>query len=449
MNAPSRRGACPALSAPMTTGDGLLVRLSPAGTIALGAFADLCAAARTHGNGIVEVSARGSIQVRGLTAASAPAFARAVAPLGTDGGGQVPIIADPLAGLAPDAAVDAAALAAALRDALAVSAWAARLNPKVSVVVDAGTTWHLDGIASDVRLRAEPGREGPRLHVAIGGDAATAAPLGRVAPEHAVEAATRLLAQIAAHGRDARARDLLSSEGIRAFRTTAADLLVDTPAPPARHPVAPIGACRLRGGLLACGLGLAFGHADAAALSQLVAAAEHAGASGIRAAPGRALLVIGLTPEMAATFAAAADGLDFIIRANDARRHVAVCAGMPLCASAQMATRTLAPAIATAAATMLDGSLTIHLSGCAKGCAHQQGAALTVVGAPDGCGVIVHGSARDQPLDTIVAEALPSRFAWLAGEVERERRPRERAADTLSRMGAGRILAILQEVGGA
>ncbi len=68
MNAPSRRGACPALSAPMPTGDGLLVRLAPAGTIALAALAGLCAAAREHGNGIVEITARGSIQVRGLTA---------------------------------------------------------------------------------------------------------------------------------------------------------------------------------------------------------------------------------------------------------------------------------------------------------------------------------------------------------------------------------------------
>ena len=68
--APPRRGACPGLSAPMQTGDGLLVRLLPLGTISLRAFADLCRAARTHGNGIVEVTSRGSIQVRGLSAAS-------------------------------------------------------------------------------------------------------------------------------------------------------------------------------------------------------------------------------------------------------------------------------------------------------------------------------------------------------------------------------------------
>jgi precorrin-3B synthase len=56
----------------MSTGDGLLVRLLPIGTMPLDAFAQLCAAARTYGNGIIEVTARGSIQIRGLNAASAP-----------------------------------------------------------------------------------------------------------------------------------------------------------------------------------------------------------------------------------------------------------------------------------------------------------------------------------------------------------------------------------------
>ena len=104
MNAPMdrsmRRGACPGLSAPMATGDGLLARLTPAGsTIALDAFAGLCAAARTHGNGIVEITSRGSIQVRGLSAASAPLFAADVASLGIEASDGIPVVTDPLAGL--------------------------------------------------------------------------------------------------------------------------------------------------------------------------------------------------------------------------------------------------------------------------------------------------------------------------------------------------------------
>ncbi len=78
MSAPMPRGACPGLSAPMPTGDGLLVRLAPTEAMPVDAFIGLCAAARRHGNGIMEVTARGSLQVRGLTPRSAPLFAAEV-----------------------------------------------------------------------------------------------------------------------------------------------------------------------------------------------------------------------------------------------------------------------------------------------------------------------------------------------------------------------------------
>src|SRR5215831_19149422 len=91
-----RRGACPGLSTPMQTGDGLLARLMPTGTITLDAMSGLTAAARKHGNCIIEITSRGSIQVRGLTHASAPAFAEAIAALGIPAHDGVPVIADPL-----------------------------------------------------------------------------------------------------------------------------------------------------------------------------------------------------------------------------------------------------------------------------------------------------------------------------------------------------------------
>jgi precorrin-3B synthase len=84
----------------MQTGDGLLVRLLPIDAIPLAAFAGLCAAARTHGNGIVEVTARGSIQVRGLAPASAPRFAAAVGALGIAANDGVAVHTNPLAGVA-------------------------------------------------------------------------------------------------------------------------------------------------------------------------------------------------------------------------------------------------------------------------------------------------------------------------------------------------------------
>src|SRR5436305_1972337 len=118
MAASMRRGACPGLSAPMATGDGLLARLTPSGsTIALDAFAGLCAAARTHGNGVIEITSRGSIQVRGLSVASAPLFAADVESLRIEASDGIPVVTDPLAGLTGTDIFDAHALAVALRKA--------------------------------------------------------------------------------------------------------------------------------------------------------------------------------------------------------------------------------------------------------------------------------------------------------------------------------------------
>jgi hypothetical protein len=137
---PMRRGACPRLAEPMPTGDGLLARLAPIGTTTLDAFAGLCAAARLHGNGILEVTSRGSIQVRGLTGRSAPKFADDVAALDIDIADGVSITTDPLAGLGPDDVLDADTLADELRARLADNVLAGSLSPKISVVIDGGST---------------------------------------------------------------------------------------------------------------------------------------------------------------------------------------------------------------------------------------------------------------------------------------------------------------------
>src|SRR5580704_2214451 len=151
---PRRRGACPGLSAPMPTGDGLLVRLRPLGTIPLAAFADLCAAARTDGNGVIEITSRGSIQIRGLTAATAAPFAAAIGALGIAAEDGIPIHCNPLAGIDAAELLDAGALAADLRRALAQRSMAAELSPKVSVAIDGGGALNLAGLAADIRLGA-------------------------------------------------------------------------------------------------------------------------------------------------------------------------------------------------------------------------------------------------------------------------------------------------------
>ncbi len=400
-----RRGACPGLSLPMPTGDGLLVRFKPIGIIPLAAFIALCAAARRDGNGIIEVTGRGSIQVRGLSPESAPRFADSVAALGIAAADELSVLANPLAGLDPTETLDAGALATDIRRAAARAGLGAGLAPKVSVAVDGGGTLNLYDVAADVRLCAQRVDRAVALRVNLGGDGANAAQLGVVAPTDGVDAVIRLLGVIARHGHTARARDILAAGGIAAFRSAIADLATAGALPPnTREPSELIGTHRLRDGSLACGIGLPFGHAEAVALGRLAASAAAVGAAGIDTA-SRTLLVVGLADRTMPTFVHHAERFGFIVDAGDPRRRVIACAGAPICASGRVATRALAPTIADSVATFPNGTF-IHVSGCAKGCAHSGKAALTVVGAPAGCALIVEGSVSDAPFAMVMAEDL-------------------------------------------
>jgi precorrin-3B synthase len=429
MNAPLRRGACPGLSSPMRTGDGLLVRLRPTGTIPLEAFAKLCAAARTFGNGILEITARGSIQIRGLDTDSAPRFASAVAALGIAAEDGIPVHTSPLAGLDPHQLLDAGAVGTELRRALADSKLATRLSPKVSLTVDGGGLLNLGQPAADVRLSAEQINGALLFRISIGGDAASASDLGFVEPANGVMVAMRLLEVTARRGRDARAKDIVAGEGIEPFAIAVGDLLAISARPGARvmdsrlrgnDRQTAIGVHCLRDGSFARGLSLAFGHADAASLEHLAEAAALSGATGMRTAPGRSLIVIGLAEMELTVFAAAAERLGFITRSDDPRRHVFACAGAPLCASAHIAARTMAPAIANVAAQSLGGAFSIHISGCAKGCAHPATAALTIVGTTEGCGLIADGVARDAPFAMVANDEVTAAVAKYARELADE-----------------------------
>jgi precorrin-3B synthase len=418
---PPRRGACPGLSHPLPTGDGLLVRMLPIGTVTLDAFAALCAAARAHGNGIIEITARGSIQVRGLSTDSAPRFADAIAPLAIAAAAGVPILCNPLAGLDAAEIFDATAFAAALRRAVTQQSLAARLDPKVSVVIDGGGPLNLTRVAADIRVRAQAIDGETLLRIAVGGDDTHAIDLGVIAVDDGVEAVSRLLLVLAERG--ARVRDVVAAEGAGRFAAALAFARqsvvtrdrqgaesIETGFARCQRSDA-IGLHALRDGAFAAGIELAFGHVEATALEQLLKAAAAAGARGLRTAPNRGLLAIGLTRESAARFFAAAAQLGFVTSADDPRRHVIACAGAPLCASAHIAARAMAPRLAAAAAPYLSDELTIHVSGCGKGCAHPGSAPLTVVGTAQDCALIANGSARDAAFAAASPHELPAVIA--------------------------------------
>jgi precorrin-3B synthase len=397
-----RRGACPGLFTPIETGDGLLVRMRPRGTISLTAFGKLAAAALEHGNGVVEVTARSAIQVRGLNGASAPRFAAAVAALGIGADDGIAILTDPLAGVTAHEVVDALEFADALRAALA--SIDSSLARKISVAIDGGGKLSLDSIAADIRLRAVTAGS---FRLSVDGDASSAVELGLVGAENAVEAVTRLLKVVAERGCGTRVRDILRPEGPARLISRIADLLIGGAASsvPQRRSEA-IGPNPLGDGAFAYGVGLPFGHTDAALLQALNRAAQCAGACGWRTAH-RTLLAIGLARDACRVFAGEAATLDFIVHADDPRRRVIACAGAPACSCGHIAARALAPRIAAAAAPLVGDRSVIHLSGCAKGCAHPAPAALTVVGTAGGCALIKNGTARERPFASVAAEQVP------------------------------------------
>ncbi len=413
---PLQRGACPGLSAPMATGDGLLVRLQPVGTVSLAAFAVLCAVSRRHGNGVIEVTSRGNIQIRGLAERSASLFASDVAALAIAAADGVSILCNPLAGLDADECIDTVTLADELRRVLGGRRFAARLRAKTSIVIESGGALDPAKVAADIRLSAGPMGAEIMFAVAVGGDRGGAAPLGLVAHRNVSEAVTRLLEVLAERGRHCSARDILAVAGDTPFRAALGDILspADMEFRRRGNERDVIGTHALHDGSLACGIGLAFGHSDAAALERLAHAAADADASGFRAAPGRALLAVGVARERAARFAAAAETLGFISRADDPRRRIVACAGAPICGAAHIAARAMAPNIAAAVAPFVDGAMTIHVSGCAKGCAHAAPAAVTVVGTPAGCALVANGTARDVPFAVVAAADLTAAMTRFA-----------------------------------
>src|SRR5690606_7836235 len=113
---------------------------------------DLAQLALEHGNGLVEITARGNLQVRGLTPQSAPRFARAAAAAVAIDTGPV-ITVSPLMGDDPTEKADPTPLFERLRREAAPLA--ARLGPKVSVVLDGGGQLPLAALKADIRLCAE------------------------------------------------------------------------------------------------------------------------------------------------------------------------------------------------------------------------------------------------------------------------------------------------------
>ncbi|KRD96241.1 hypothetical protein ASE63_11105 [Bosea sp. Root381] len=403
MNAPSpetlRRGWCPSTLKPMETGDGWLVRLHPPGArLTPAELRRIAALARQYGNGLIEISARGNMQLRGVTAESHP---RLVATLLAerlvdehDGAGpQRLTLTSPLAGAGIALAAEIEARA---RDITGLPA-------KLSVVVDDGGAQSLDAFAGDLRVVGiAPGI------AAIG--LADRVWLGPVDEGQAGEAVATMLARFAA----LRAQAPDAIRRLRDLPPGALPTLSDlpaAPAPPERPAPRRAGLFPLGSDGFAALVGLPFGRADAATLDRLATAAEAQGCSKIRLSPWRGIAFRGLAEADAeALLGFAACELGLIVRDDDPRLSVQACAGAPACLRAETAAMADAARLAQEIAPLLAAGLTLHVSGCVKSCAQPGAADLTLVGRAGRYGVVIAGTARDHALAELDLSAILARL---------------------------------------
>jgi len=321
----------------MAAADGLLLRIRPPGSRLTQAQArGLADLAWAHGSGIVELGSRAHLQLRGLHEADLGPVRGALAELGLldrDAGIEARrnILVTPLW---QGAAVPR--LAAALGRMLAR---APELPAKFGLAVDAGPVAVLGTASADLRI--ERGAGGGLILRADGMD--------RGEPVTAAAAPGRVLALLhwfaAARGEHRRMAALVAA-GAR---------------PPLLAAEAPATGPALLPGPVPGGfcLGLPFGRIPAPVLGALATAP-------LRLTPWRSLVIEG------ATAAPALPGL--IADPADPLLRVAACTGAPGCPHAGAQTRALARRLAV----LVPPGRLLHVSGCAKGCAHPRAADLAL-----------------------------------------------------------------------
>jgi precorrin-3B synthase len=114
----------------------------------------------------------------------------------------------------------------------------------------------------------------------------------------------------------------------------------------------------------------------------------------------------------AAKLAAAAEEWGFIVKPGDPRLAVSTCAGMEGCGRGSTSTHRDADRIART----IPAGVSVHLSGCAKGCAHPAPADLTLVGDHGDYQVVLAGTARDKPVGRAGMDGILERLASFSGE---------------------------------
>ncbi|SDO05736.1 cobalamin biosynthesis protein CobG [Vreelandella arcis] len=371
---PRIKGWCPGAWRPMATGDGLLVRVRPPlGQLSRQQVVALCEAAETFGSGLIELTSRANLQLRGVTNESWPPLMAFLV--------EHQLVSDdpdaerqPQLMLAPawQNGDDTHTIARLLQ---ARGSELATMPGKVGIAIDAGEAPVLGDSAADFRI--ERSVEGGLLVRADGYALGTAVR----DIEAAVEQLIRLTHWFVDSGGWASGR----------MRRHAAPLPdwapADTaPAPPGEK----LALGEHREGMV---VGLPFGRVAAETLREAFfpASGSQTSISAVQVTPWRRLLL------QDCDTLPAVDGL---IRHNsDPRLAMDACPGAPFCEQASVATQPLAEKLSGW------GETSVHISGCTKGCARRDPADVCLVGQAGRFNVVVNGSADSTPVKTGLSES--------------------------------------------
>lgn len=388
-----RKGWCPGALRPMRANDGYLVRLRiTAGRLPATMAARIADLSLAHGDGLLDISARANLQMRGVAETSLPAVQQSLHDLGLldatpDAESIRNVMVSPLSGLIDD--FDLWPVAQALEETLVATTALHDLPGKFGFLLDDGASPSLAGQTADIRFDREPGDA--RFAIGLGGSRGTAAYMGYCSPlnvpARAAELASRAKALFARHHGHRRLADLRRALGDEALALAMGGVLESRPQNVSRPSFEDLVGPQTYGDSPVTGFAVPFGRLDARALLRLADAAEKTSRREIRLSPWRILFVPG-------TRVAALDG--FITDPADPRLRIAACTGAPGCAEASRPTQTDAAALARGLSAR-GADVVLHVSGCPKGCAKPSETELTLVARDGAYDLVRRGRADGVP----------------------------------------------------
>jgi precorrin isomerase/dissimilatory sulfite reductase (desulfoviridin) alpha/beta subunit len=368
----------------MMSGDGLIVRVR-AGVrpLTASALATLTALARAHGGGLIELTRRANLQLRGVAPATLATLQAALVDAGLADASPLRELRRALLRSDPGAwhttHRDAIAmLEGALDDALAAADDLAELPAKFAIVLDGGSGLLGDASAD---LWIDLGRQGCTFaHVYLGGQGAAGSFAGALAVADVPAAVIACLRAFLAHGgaRHRSVRAMIAAGGAAPLIASLGGMRCGCGTAKRAAP-APIG--YHAGAHAWLSVGVPLGAGDPSLWHAVASLAARFGDGRVRCAAGRTLVFPGVRDRDQALATAREAGL--IVDPRDPLLRTVACAGAPFCTSALGETRAYARALAS---TFLAArpEATLHVSGCTKSCAKSGASDLSVLMAESG-----------------------------------------------------------------